>query len=204
MFQSRTFQRLGETENRRFCGKIIAATNRDLTLEMQTGRFRHDFYYRLCSDMITTPSLAEQLADSAEDLRHLLVFITQRIAGDEAEALADEVQTWIGENLGPDHPWPGNIRELEQCVRNVMIRQHYSPAHPTAASGTDDPRQVLADAAYAGSISADELMSRYCTLVYAQTGSYEKAARQLGLDRRTVKKKVDAALAAKLRDGGHL
>src|SRR5690606_8428305 len=58
VLQSRTFQRLGDTRTRRFGGKIIAATHRDLAAEMQAGRFRADLYYRLCSDLITTPTLA--------------------------------------------------------------------------------------------------------------------------------------------------
>ncbi|HET8577681.1 MAG TPA: sigma-54 factor interaction domain-containing protein, partial [Methylomirabilota bacterium] len=54
VLQSRTFQRLGDTRDRTFRGKIIAATNRDLKREILTGRFREDFYYRLCSDLIST------------------------------------------------------------------------------------------------------------------------------------------------------
>ncbi len=50
--QSREFSRIGETQTRKFRGKIIAATNRNLAAEMQAGRFREDFYYRLCADMI--------------------------------------------------------------------------------------------------------------------------------------------------------
>src|SRR5262249_54292501 len=47
VLQNRTFQRVGETTIRRFEGKVIAATNRDLGLEVQAGRFRRDLYYRL-------------------------------------------------------------------------------------------------------------------------------------------------------------
>jgi hypothetical protein len=50
----------------------------------------------------------------------------------------------------------------------------------------------------AGSLSADELLRRYCTLVYAQTGSYLETGRRLGLDRRTVKDKVDPELLRRL------
>jgi transcriptional regulator with GAF, ATPase, and Fis domain len=50
VLQSRAFQPLGGTDTRRFEGKIIAATNRDLPVEIRAGRFREDFYYRLCSD----------------------------------------------------------------------------------------------------------------------------------------------------------
>ncbi len=67
---------------------------------MLTGRFRADFYYRLCSDMITTPSLAEQLRDRPEDRHNLVLFIARRIVEEEAEELADEVVAWIDGNLG--------------------------------------------------------------------------------------------------------
>src|SRR4030095_10303350 len=52
VLQSRTFQRLGDTRDRPFLRKLIAATNRDLGREMAAGEFRKDFYYRLCSDFV--------------------------------------------------------------------------------------------------------------------------------------------------------
>ena len=55
LLQERTYQSLGDTTTKQFAGKIIAATNRNLAQQIQTGGFREDFYYRLCSDMITTP-----------------------------------------------------------------------------------------------------------------------------------------------------
>ncbi len=197
VLQARTFQRVGETEDRQFRGKLIAATNRDLPAEMRSGRFREDLYYRLCSDLIVTPSLREQLADSYENLRNLILFIARRDAEDEAENLADEVLGWIEKNLGRDYAWHGNIRELEQCVRNVMIRQDYRPT--SLESSPRDPRQRLARQITQGTLTAEEMLRRYCTLVYARFGSYEAAARQLGLDRRTVKSKIDIQL---LEDGG--
>src|SRR5439155_14349722 len=66
--QTRTFQRVGETQDRPFRGKIVAATNRDLAAEMQAGRFRPDLYYRLCSNVIETPSLAAQLREAPDEL----------------------------------------------------------------------------------------------------------------------------------------
>ena len=57
----------------------------------------------------------------------------------------------------------------------------------------------LAELLRRGSLSAEELLRRYCTQVYARTGSYEAAARRLGLDRRTVKAKVDPELLERLR-----
>ena len=125
------------------------------------------------------------------------MFIARREVDDEAEDLADEVFRWIDKNLGRDYAWGGNIRELEQCVRNVMIRREYRPA--VTAHAIEDPRERLAAGITGGTLTADELLRQYCTLVYAKLENYEATARRLGLDRRTVKSKVDPELLAKLR-----
>ena len=196
VLQTRTFQRLGDTRERRFHGKIIAATNRDLSAEMRAGRFREDLYYRLCSDLIETPPLEEHLRDSPQELRNLLLFISQRIAGaSEAVALAEEAERWIEQHLGRNYRWPGNVLELEQCVRNVMIRGEYRPQR----RATGGVRNGVTDAFLSGSLTADELLRRYCTIVYARTGSYQETARRLALDRRTVKDKIDWKLLEELR-----
>lgn len=189
VLQTRAFQRLGDTQTRQFHGKIIAATNRDLAGEMRDGKFRRDFYYRLCSDVIVTPSLQEQLTESRDELRNLIDFIARRMVGEEADALTDEVADWIEKHLGRGYPWPGNFRELEQCARNVLIRGEYRPPQTSSADHDD-----LAAQLQAGKLTADELLRRYCTSIYAQTRSYEQTARQLGLDRRTVKSKVDVGM----------
>jgi DNA-binding NtrC family response regulator len=199
VLQTRTFQRLGDTRDRRFNGKIVAATNRDLAQEMPAGRFRKDLYYRLCSDLITTPSLEEQLRDAPAERGALVRFIARRVAGDaEAESLAAETEAWIDAHLGPGYGWPGNVREMEQCVRNVMIRGEYRPPQ----AGDPSARRRIADEVLAGRLSADEMLRRYCTLIYADTGSYQETGRRLGLDRRTVREKVDARLLNELRGEG--
>jgi transcriptional regulator with PAS, ATPase and Fis domain len=190
VLQTRTFQRLGDTTTRHFKGKIIAATNRDLGKEMAGGTFRTDFYYRLCSDLIRTPSLREQVSGNPKEMKNLILFISHRVIGDEgAGALAEEVHEWIEKHLGDDYAWPGNFRELEQCVRNVLIRKEY---HPPTAAGHAPEAQRLAEDLDAGRLSAEDLLQRYCALVYSRTRNYEETARRLGLDRRTVKSKVEA------------
>jgi transcriptional regulator with AAA-type ATPase domain len=173
VIETRTFHPVGDTATVAFQGKLIAATNRDL----QAGGFRQDLYYRLCSDQIATPSLAEQLEDSPEILGDLVLYMARRVIGDEAEELARDVMEWIEKNLVDRYAWPGNYRELDQCVKNVLIRRDYKP-----------PKSNVSESA--GSLTADELVSRYATIVYQQTGSYEETARRIGLDRRTVKAKV--------------
>jgi hypothetical protein len=195
VLQTRTFARIGETDERVFQGKIIAATNRDLAAEMRTGGFRQDFYYRLCADMIQTPSLREQIGSDPAEISSLLDVLARRIAGDEeGPSLAGEVESFVNEHLGSDYPWPGNVRELEQCVRNVLIRGYYEPASLPDAGG-----DALDQALSQSELDAEALMSRHCTHVYARVGSYEEAARRLGIDRRTVKARIDEELLARLK-----
>jgi transcriptional regulator with GAF, ATPase, and Fis domain len=198
VLQTRTFQRLGDTSDRGFAGKLLAATNRDLRQALATGRFREDFYYRLCADLIVTPSLTDRLREAPGELGTLLRAIARRIAGDaEADDVAAEAETWIDAHLGAVYAWPGNVRELEQCVRNLVIRGTYEPqgAAPTGA------RDQFLDAIATGTLSADALVRRYCTWVYAQTGSYSETARRLGLDPRTARDRIDRAWLAALHDG---
>jgi MoxR-like ATPase len=196
VLENRIFHRLGETRPRNFRGKIIAATNCDLTGEIAGRRFRADLYYRLCADEIRTPSLAERLADDPGELRTLVLYIARQAAGDaEAETVAAEVEEYIRRNLGMDYPWPGNIRELAQCVRNILVRREYRPTAVTAPGAAEG---FLADVA-AGRLGVEELLRRYSTLVFARAGTYEEAARRLGTDRRTVKSRVDPQFLAELQ-----
>ena len=187
VIQSRIFQRLGTTKDSVFRGKIVAATHRDIHHAMENGDFRKDFYYRLCSDIITTPSFHQQISEAPEVLSDLVAYICQKVAGPEGEAIVGEVLSWIQNKLGIDYLWPGNIRELEQCVRNIVIRQEYHPAADQAAGQDDRQLASLRE----GALTLEELCRLYCTHVYASVGSYVKTARRLKIDRRTVKKYVD-------------
>lgn len=187
VLQTRTFHRLGESKPRFFAGKIITATNRDLVEEMEAGRLRRDFYYRLCSDVIVTPSLREQLTEAPEDLPRMVRFIARRLVNaDQAEPLTAEVVHLVETKLGHDYRWPGNFRELEQCVRNVLVRGRYEPVDVTPRA----PAEALAADLVAGRLTADELLQRYCSIVYGQTHNLEETARRLSLDRRTVRAKL--------------
>ncbi|MFT3783241.1 MAG: sigma 54-interacting transcriptional regulator [Nibricoccus sp.] len=187
VLQSRTFQPLGSTETLHFKGKIIAATNRDLPTEIRAARFREDFYYRLCSDQIVTPSLREQLDDAPGDLLTMTRHIAQKMLGnDEAEPFAREAIEWINKNLGNRYAWPGNFRELEQCLRNLVLRGDYKPAGPLEHGAADDWNTIIER----GTLTAEQLLERYTRIVYEQAGTIEETARRLDLDRRTVKARL--------------
>ena len=204
VLQTREFQKLGENRARRFGGKIIAATNVNLADEIAAGRFRADLYFRLCSDLITMPSLEQQIRAQPDELHNLVGLVAERVLGaDSGPAVAEEVVSFIDRELGHDYPWPGNMRELEQCVRNVLVRKEYRPPQPSRTAFDDaDPGTALVAEICRGDLTAEEVLSRYCTLVYAKQGSYEASARKLHLDRRTVKQKVDPVLLRALQERG--
>ncbi|MDP0501167.1 MAG: sigma 54-interacting transcriptional regulator [Verrucomicrobiota bacterium JB022] len=189
VLQTRQFQRLGDTGLRRFQGKVIAATNRNLQEEIANGTFREDFYYRLRADVITTPSLQEILAGQPAELEYLVRFVATRVTGEaDAEDLTADVLAWARQH--PNYPWPGNFRELEQAVRNILLRREYRPDPRPRKSTGGDWREALGEIDW----TTDRLLSEYITRSYARYGNYEETARRLGLDRRTVKKYLDESL----------
>jgi transcriptional regulator with PAS, ATPase and Fis domain len=197
VIETRRFSAVGDTAARVFQGKLIAATNRDLPAGIRAGRFREDLYYRLCADLIQTPSLADQIRDSPRVLHELVHYMTLRTVGEEAERCLPEVEQWIEKNLPAGYAWPGNYRELEQCVRNVIIRRSYQPLERAPGPAEDE----LCELFNSGRLSAEELLARYAARVYRLTGSYEEAARRMGLDRRTVKAKVESYLDSEAARG---
>jgi DNA-binding NtrC family response regulator len=194
VIETRAFSAVGDTAVREFAGKLIAATNRDLPDEIRAGRFREDLYYRLCADQVRTPSLKEQIEDSPGVLDDLLLFMVRRAVGDEAERCLPEVNEWVRAHLPAGYDWPGNYRELEQCVRNVIIRRSYQPIGERENPAGDPFFRQFRE----GALKMDEVAAYYAALVYRKTGSYEEAARRLDVDRRTVKARVEAFLGKEL------
>src|SRR5690606_39865616 len=116
-------RRLGGTKPRAFLGKLVAATHRDLAREMRAGPFRPDLFHRLSADQIRTPALRERIASDPSELPYLVAQLSRRVAGEESAAeVTRDTLAFIERELGYDYSWPGNIRELEQCVRSVVVR----------------------------------------------------------------------------------
>ncbi|MEM9454867.1 MAG: sigma 54-interacting transcriptional regulator [Myxococcota bacterium] len=187
VLQEREYFAVGSHKAERFSGRVIAATHRDLARQRQEGRFRDDFYYRLCSDVIHVPSLRQRVAEEPGELPGLVAAVLERTLGQPAPSLVEEIMAVIERELPPDYPWPGNVRELEQCVRRVLMTRRY--VGDVAALGVDG-RERLRRAIDAGELPARALVRDYCRLLYERHGTYEEVARRTGLDRRTVRRHV--------------
>ncbi|MBU1239519.1 sigma 54-interacting transcriptional regulator, partial [Myxococcota bacterium] len=190
VLQDRTFTPMGSHVASRFKGRVIAATNRNILQDVTGGVFRSDFYYRLCSDIITVPSLKQRIEDDPQELTDLLSHVVERMVGRPTPELEQLVRENIERHLGPDYPWPGNVRELEQCVRRVLLKGEYKGAMPAGTAS-----ETLMAAIEEGTISAQSLTATYCRFLYARHKNYEEVGRLTGLDRRTVKKYTESTPA---------
>jgi DNA-binding NtrC family response regulator len=92
-------------------------------------------------------------------------------------------------DLPRGYRWPGNVRELEQAVRRILMTGRYEGERAGPAPNEED---ALAEKLRAGQLTADELLSRYCALLYRRLGTYADVAKQTGLDPRTSRKYVEA------------
>jgi two-component system, NtrC family, response regulator GlrR len=124
LLQEKEYRRLGETRIRRVDVRFIAATNANLRAMVDKGTFREDLFHRLWVVPIHVPPLCER----PDDIAVLLLAFVERYAalyGLPPLNLTDEA--WV--HLFAYH-WPGNIRELENCVRNLTCQQFVRPITP--------------------------------------------------------------------------
>ena len=193
VLQERTFTPLGGRDKKRFSGRVIAATNQPLDRLRSERRFRDDFFYRLCSDVIEMPTLRQRLAESPAEMVQLVRLLVARITGLEGTDLADGVLQQLEECVPSGYPWPGNVRELEQAVRRVLLTGRYVPAAAQASRNEDDQ---LVDKLRAGELTAAELLARYSAMLHRRLGTYAEVAKRTGLDPRTTRKHVEDAKSA--------
>lgn len=115
VLQERSFERVGGARTIDVDVRVVAATNQDLEQAVQQKRFRQDLYYRLNVIPITTPSLKERRSDIPQLVNYFIERLNQTkqtaITGCAPDAMAYLVE----------HPWPGNIRELENMVERLVV-----------------------------------------------------------------------------------
>jgi len=191
VLQDRIFTPVGGGhDKKRFSGRVVAATNRPLGDLRHEGRFRNDFYYRLCSDVIEVPTLRQRLAEAPAELEQLVRLLVERTAGTDDQVLVATVLQSLADSVPRGYAWPGNVRELEQAVRRVLLTGCYSGDVAEAPQGDDD---VLLTKLRAGELSASQLLEKYCALLYRRFGTYAEVAKRTGLDPRTSRKYVESA-----------
>ncbi|EKD36312.1 MAG: hypothetical protein ACD_75C01557G0002 [uncultured bacterium] len=190
VLQERIFTPVGSHKRERFQGRVIAATNKDVGRLRDLGTFRNDFYYRLCSDIIEVPPLRRRLAEDPREIDEILGFIVGRILGQPSAEIVRRVGEVLKSCQPKNYTWPGNVRELEQCVRRILLKNSYEWHRPESA---DTAASRIARATENGSMTAQEMLSDYCRILYDRLGTYEAVARTTQLDRRTVKKYIETA-----------
>ncbi len=183
VLQERTFSPVGSHEKLRFKGRVIAATNKSIDELRRTGEFRDDFYYRLCSDIITVPPLRERIRETPKELEMLASHLLERICGSDLKL---PIIGKLKEDVGRNYAWPGNVRELEQAIRRIMITGSYTGDAAVESQSDSSLEQAMES----GNLSAKELVEKYCRDLYDVYGNYGEVARRTGLDWRTVKKNV--------------
>lgn len=187
VLQERIFTPLGSHDAQRFAGRVIAATNRPWAELRAEGRFRDDFYYRLCSDVIQIPTLRQRIAERPGELEDLVRVLVTRIVGEQQSELVSIALEALHRDVPRDYGWPGNVRELEQAVRRILLTGRYKSDFGSASVKAS---QRFSDQVQAGQLSAKDLLGHYCAMLHRQLGSYAEVASRTGLDRRTARKYV--------------
>ncbi|MBN1605151.1 MAG: sigma-54-dependent Fis family transcriptional regulator [Polyangiaceae bacterium] len=168
--------------------RYVAATHKDLRDMVRSGTFRADLYERLAGNVIRLPSLRERPED--------ILPIGERFAARYLAADAPEwrrVRAFLTSQEARTHRWPGNVRELQNCLRNVLLGiapgllASAEPAEAAPAEG------ALPEAVRARSAPLAAVETWYVAQVVARCGgNHAFAARVLGVDRATVRRKLRA------------
>jgi len=113
--QSNTVQKVGSDSLKKVDVRIVCATNRDPLAEVEAGRFREDLYYRLHVLPIALPPLRARGTDILELARHFLLKFS-----------AEEGKSFDGFSVEAEevllaHGWPGNVREMQNAIRNLVV-----------------------------------------------------------------------------------
>ena len=167
--------------------RVVAATHRNLRAEARSGQFREDVYYRIAAYEITLPPLR----DRASDIPLLVDHFRRRHGGDELPSASAGVVSLLTQ-----HSWPGNVRQLEHVIQRTIIDSGGLNDSEVAAGileAMDDEVTGAAGLPSAGDLvtlkelerSHIEAILRHCD------GNRSRAARILGIERKTLYRKAD-------------
>lgn len=180
VLQEREFERVGDTKTVRVNVRVVAATNQDLKEKVRQGSFREDLYYRLKVVHIVLPPLRQRMEDLPLLVRHFLAHFNQ--------SLKKNITSVSGEVMDAltAHSWPGNVRELEHVLEHAFVVGRGPLLH------LEDLPEELADLPVLSFQQRHRTDRDALFEALKQAGwNKSKAARILGVDRRTVYRKME-------------
>jgi len=189
VLQEREIRPIGATKQRKVDVRVVAATNRDLEEMMRAGQFREDLYYRLNVIHIAVPPLRKRPEDIVPLAEHFLRKLGQQATPPRTMRLSQTAQRAL-----LSYPWRGNVRELENVIERGLalatsdeLAPEDLPSHVRERKESD----FLAGAV-ARRLSLGELEREYIERVLEdENGNKTRAAQRLGLDRKTLYRKLD-------------
>jgi transcriptional regulator with PAS, ATPase and Fis domain len=197
VLQDREIRPVGADRTIKVDVRVIAASNRELAVEVEKGRFREDLFYRLQVIPLLIPPLRERRSDIPTLVQYFLEKHNQKHQG-LAARISDEAMVHLWE-----YDWPGNVRELENLVERLVILsddglinvQHLPSNIRSFISDKKIPRPTLTEEGIDLNQAVEEFEYRLIDEALRRTkGNKQAAARLLGLKRTT--------LVAKLRRKG--
>ncbi len=177
--------------------RYIAATHKDLIRMAECGEFRRDLYERLAGTVLHVPPLRERPEDIREIGIHFVRNYLSRKPQQTTIGVQDKIEHWLCSKQAHDYAWPGNVRELQNVLRNLLLglapniteRQHGS--RRIAAQSCQQPANVPPEI-LAGEAKLDQVNRWYIQkLVDTHQGNLTRAAMALGINRSTIKRKLD-------------
>ena len=183
--QDQEFEMVGSDKTIKVNVRIISASNRDLKVMVNRGKFRPDLYYRLAVIPLTIPALRHRPGDIPVLIDHFCQRLAQRgYNSSDLQCSNDAMRMMM------DYPWPGNVRELENAVEHGIICATSNEV--TAESLPQDIREYNRDNHTAAAHVSqerrkDDHLKRDIEAALKQCdGNKAKAAQMLGIDRSTL------------------
>jgi two-component system response regulator AtoC len=190
VIETREVARLGSVRPHRIDVRFIAATNRDLEAEVVRGAFRADLYYRLNGITLTIPPLRSRL----EEIRPLAETFLRQICRDLGRQPPMLPPASVAHLEA--HGWPGNIRELKNVIERAVLLcegQILEPQHmPLERPLTESQKLPTTSPAPPASKTARNERDRIIEALASCAGNQSRAAKMLGIPRRTFVSKLDA------------
>jgi two-component system response regulator HydG len=190
VLQERTVRRIGGNESVPVTARIITATNRDLEEEVEAKRFREDLFYRLNVVQIHIPPLRARGSDILLLAEHFIKKFASR-SGKGVASISAEAQRKLA-----TYDWPGNVRQLENAIESAIAITHGTELQlsdfPDRIQQSTGNRADSLEVDLEYTLTLDQLERRQIeSAIHRFEGNKTRAAKALGVDRRTLYRKLE-------------